>query len=699
MRLARILWALSLLMPLLFFETVLANPTDTDDETPELTARVARISFLRGEAQIKRAGSDDWERATLNLPLVEGDQIVTENGARVEIQFDRDSFLRIAENSYLQIKTLRDEGVAVSLPHGTLSLRVLSFDKNRTYFEIDAPQTTLAVQKTGMYRVDAGEKDSTEVRVTATDGGEARVYSENSGFALRDGRSARIYLAGNYAGEWETADAARFADEWDAWVLDRDARIAKLLRDAHYDKYYDRDIYGAEDLNDHGEWVYTRKYGWVWKPYRDSIASYADWSPYRYGHWRWVPPFGWTWINDEPWGWATYHHGRWVYVDRGWVWSPYGHRRPRRSWWRPALVVVTWSGNLICWYPLPFHYGYYNYNRHYSKYIDRRRYNTTIINNTTVGVNPTPTPSPTPGQNISTIAKPPRDLPIKDIPPSGVVAISRDQFGIKVRADSQQTAPANIARDVLAKEPPVEAPPILPVGIDKSVVAKSEVFVKQPPRRINSDAPIKTGVVDRRAGVALDEEIRRTRVFRDRQPIVRSTDSAAGGEKPIRGQVDGGGGGGAEVRNTGAIERTPRPVIKRNSDETNTDAKPPRESSTTRSTGARPENNGDESVRQPTRPPRNSSDDRTEKPRRNDNPPPVYVPPPPPPPREDQRERPSRPPVRNEPPPSSSSPRNDSSKPPREQPKPDAPQQQRRNEDSKPKPPADAESGKPGKID
>src|SRR5215211_954656 len=154
----------------------------------------------------------------------------------------------------------------------------------------------------------------------------------------------------------------------DNWVLERDEKIARLLRDAYYDKYYDRDMYGAEDLNDYGEWVFSRKYGWVWRPYRNSISGYADWSPYRYGQWRWIPPYGWTWVNDEPWGWATYHHGRWVWDNNSWYWTPYGYHRYSRSWWHPALVIVNIIGGNVCWYPLPYNYGYYNYNSYYNSH-------------------------------------------------------------------------------------------------------------------------------------------------------------------------------------------------------------------------------------------------------------------------------------------------------------------------------------------
>src|SRR4051812_11952863 len=112
-------WALFL--SLFFLNIAPAQPTAA--QTRAVTARAGRISFQRGEAQIKRLGSQDWERTGLNLPIVEGDQITTGAGVRIEIQFSRDTFLRLAENSYLKITTLRDEGIAVSLSEGTMSIR------------------------------------------------------------------------------------------------------------------------------------------------------------------------------------------------------------------------------------------------------------------------------------------------------------------------------------------------------------------------------------------------------------------------------------------------------------------------------------------------------------------------------------------------------------------------------------------------
>ncbi len=58
---------------------------------------------------------------------------------------------------------------------------------------------------------------------------------------------------------------------------------------------------------------------------------------------------GWTWVADpsEPWGWATYHYGRWTNLDGiGWVWVP-GYT------WAPAWVSWRYGGGYCGWAPLP----------------------------------------------------------------------------------------------------------------------------------------------------------------------------------------------------------------------------------------------------------------------------------------------------------------------------------------------------------
>ncbi|HEY2293702.1 MAG TPA: DUF6600 domain-containing protein [Thermoanaerobaculia bacterium] len=97
-----------------------------------------------------------------------------------------------------------------------------------------------------------------------------------------------------------------------------------------------------DDLAPYGNWIQRPSYGWVWAP----RAVSAGWQPYRDGHWIWTDQ-GWTWVTDEPYGWATYHYGRW-YADPeiGWAWVPGDE-------WAPSWVSWQEGGDYIGWAPLP----------------------------------------------------------------------------------------------------------------------------------------------------------------------------------------------------------------------------------------------------------------------------------------------------------------------------------------------------------
>ena len=97
-----------------------------------------------------------------------------------------------------------------------------------------------------------------------------------------------------------------------------------------------------DDLASYGNWVERPNYGWAWRP--RTVAS--SWRPYQAGHWVWTDE-GWTWISDEPYGWATYHYGRWYDdPDYGWEWIP-GNE------WAPAWVAWQESNDYLGWAPLP----------------------------------------------------------------------------------------------------------------------------------------------------------------------------------------------------------------------------------------------------------------------------------------------------------------------------------------------------------
>ncbi|HQZ82302.1 MAG TPA: FecR domain-containing protein [Pyrinomonadaceae bacterium] len=537
--------------------------SDSASGQPEITARVARISKLKGDAQIRRRDALEWEQADDNLPLVEGDELVTSKSARIEIQFDRNTYLWLDGDAGLKIETLTDQGIAVSVPRGSAAVKIINFDKSRSYFEIDAPSTTIAVERDGLYRIDAGYDQTDAVLVSALEGGQARIYSQTAGMTLYSGRRARILVTGNYAGETEVESISSFDDKFADWIGDRQKKIDSDLASAYYGKYYDDDMYGAEDLDDYGQWNYTSSYGYVWRPYGTAISSYSNWSPYRYGQWRWLPPYGWTWVNDEPWGWATYHHGRWIWLDGYWGWTPYGYYRSGRSWWRPALVYMTVYNNDVCWYPLPYHYGYYNYNSHWNNghYGGNGGGNHYPGNGNGNGggghTGGNPTPSPTPGilgpgfirDNVP---------PLQTVPTTGVVAVSRDQFGSK-RPNIQP--PLDVAKSVVKTvREGSSTPPLLPPGTEINGSRPSPMSVKTPATAEHFDT-VRTGAATRTPRAPLDNMLRKDRILGGRETLTPD---------PTRGRSE------PNSRPTGAVERppltimNPRPTQPRSNDQRDT---------------------------------------------------------------------------------------------------------------------------------
>ncbi len=99
-----------------------------------------------------------------------------------------------------------------------------------------------------------------------------------------------------------------------------------------------------QKLDPYGAWIETSNYGYVFQP---QVASRsADWRPYTDGHWVYTDA-GWTWISSEPFGWATYHYGRWAQLRSvGWVWVPGDE-------WAPAWVAWRRGNDFVGWAPLP----------------------------------------------------------------------------------------------------------------------------------------------------------------------------------------------------------------------------------------------------------------------------------------------------------------------------------------------------------
>lgn len=114
----------------------------------------------------------------------------------------------------------------------------------------------------------------------------------------------------------------------------RATSAAQVRVDVRIDLFHDR-------LSPYGMWI-TGRYGRCWVP----RGRPAGWRPYTLGYWAYSDE-GWVWISDEPFGWATYHYGRWYFdPEYGWVWVP-------GTEWGPSWVAWRSSPDYVGWAPLP----------------------------------------------------------------------------------------------------------------------------------------------------------------------------------------------------------------------------------------------------------------------------------------------------------------------------------------------------------
>lgn len=285
---------------------------------------VARVAFIEGDASYLRGDADDWTGVAVNAPLVTGDRFYTAADSRAEIQLDPVTYARLSSETEISMLELGPDVTQIRMTLGLATFRVRRNPDGR-HVEIDTPGGAFVVREAGAYRVNVERNGDTNVQVRD---GEVTAYVAGEEYQIADGRGVAIEGIGDAARP--RIYAASGADGWDAWESQRAGRIENAVST----QYVSDGIYGAEDLDDYGDWESTADYGPVWRPRVE-----AGWAPYTDGRWVWVDPWGWTWLDYAPWGWAPFHYGRWVYSSGWWGWAP-----------GPIVAAPVYAPALVGWY-------------------------------------------------------------------------------------------------------------------------------------------------------------------------------------------------------------------------------------------------------------------------------------------------------------------------------------------------------------
>ncbi len=465
-------WHYLALMTLLC--AVFTSLTWADEDDPP--GRIARMNYSQGSVSFQPGGEGDWLEAVPNRPLTTNDNLWTDRDSRAELHIGSTA-IRLGSETSLTFLELDDDTVQLRLAQGTAIIRIRHLD-DEDNVEIDTPNIAFRIQRNGEYRVDVRPDGRTTIVDVFQGRGEAIGGGNN--YTVVAGQEAAF--TGDENLEYDI-DPLPQPDGFDDWAFSRDRRED----DDRSSNYVSREMTGYEDLDDYGRWTYAGNYGPVWVP----TAVAAGWAPYRFGHWVWIAPWGWTWVDDEPWGFAPFHYGRWCVIGGGWAWVP--GPVAVRPVYAPALVAFVGGGGFnlsisvggggVAWFPLAPGEVYVP-----SYHVSRTYVNQVNVTNTVVNVTKVTNVYNYYTTNNTTVVN--RVTYVNQAAPNAVTAVTRETF---VNARPVRTNVVAVQQREIAQAPVRPAVPVEPVRTSvlgagrptrvapPPAVARRQVVAERPP--------------------------------------------------------------------------------------------------------------------------------------------------------------------------------------------------------------------------
>ncbi|HEX2959190.1 MAG TPA: FecR domain-containing protein [Chitinispirillaceae bacterium] len=127
------------------------------------------VTYLEGSSFLKRSGNDNAVPLAVNTALFPGDRIETSSNGRVEILVNRESVVRMKENSILELDSLRNISkgkgkTRFNFPFGSVWTKVKKFKDSFSRFELELPTAVAGVHGT-VYQTSVQKDSSSDVAV------------------------------------------------------------------------------------------------------------------------------------------------------------------------------------------------------------------------------------------------------------------------------------------------------------------------------------------------------------------------------------------------------------------------------------------------------------------------------------------------------------------------------------------------------
>ncbi len=235
-----------------------ANVNPVFERTVNATQGV--VTYVEGDATILAKGAKARQKLTANTIVNPGDAIATAENGRVELIVNRETVVRLKENTHMTLEAFRDAGkdegkTRCGFSLGSVWTKMKKFRDKVSRFDLELPMAIAGVHGT-VYEASIAKDSSSEVKVYT---GEVAVKNNPAAPPASAGEPGEVSGPGEVEGpqevsmdQWVTIvhDMQKIridkkgkpkpveefkrndADSWEKWNAERDKRIAELFEES-----------------------------------------------------------------------------------------------------------------------------------------------------------------------------------------------------------------------------------------------------------------------------------------------------------------------------------------------------------------------------------------------------------------------------------------------------------------------------------
>jgi ferric-dicitrate binding protein FerR (iron transport regulator) len=212
-----------------------------------------RVKLVEGDVQVKIADTGEWVPASINMPLVEGDELWVPEGSRAALQTTKGDYVRLDENTALQILRMDLDSYQFHLEEGRVY--VLNRAPKRSVLQFDTPDASIRAFGNAGFRIDLP-------------GGETDVFVFRGSVQTENGDGTTTVRAGNLlavgADGYAELSPVPPPDDWQRWNAQRDRIV--LARGKSYGYLPEELRAYSSDFDGGGRWVNCRNTGTAGPP-------------------------------------------------------------------------------------------------------------------------------------------------------------------------------------------------------------------------------------------------------------------------------------------------------------------------------------------------------------------------------------------------------------------------------------------------